>query len=66
MSRYRYLILSGTILGIILFIFVYIKMAVLTSMVPAILAAAYFVLVTCAFLFGTFVVYQLFFMRKPR
>ena len=66
MSRYRYLILSGTIIGIILFIGIYIKMAALTNMIPAIIAAAYFVLVTCAFLFGTFVVYQLFFMRKPR
>ena len=66
MSRYKYLILSGTILSIIIFIVVYIKMAVLIDMVPAILAAAYSVLVTCAFLFGAFMVYQLFFMRKPR
>jgi hypothetical protein len=65
MSRYRYLILSGTIMGIILFIFFYIKMAVLTDMVPAMLAAVYFVSVTYAFIFGAFVVYQLFFMRKP-
>ena len=66
MSRYKYLILSGTIIGIILFIVDYIKLAVLTNMVNAILMAAYFMLVTWGILFGAFMACQLFFMHKPR
>ena len=43
MSRYRYLILSGTLIGIIVANIILIKLAVLPGVVTAILVAALFV-----------------------
>ena len=42
MSRYRYLILSGTMVGIIFTMILLIKLAVLPGLVTAILVAALF------------------------